>query len=68
MARVYQRASARRELIQHFVHLAEAAGNETADRFLANARASFTRRETGGVSLSLGLRPIDKDPQLTKNL
>ena len=41
MARVYQRASAKRDLIQHFVHLAEAAGEETADRFLANARASF---------------------------
>ena len=28
-------------MIQHFVHLAEAAGVETADRILANARASF---------------------------
>lgn len=41
MARVYQRATARRDLIQHFVHLAEAAGEETADRFLTNARSTF---------------------------
>jgi toxin ParE1/3/4 len=40
MARVYQRASARRDLIQHFVHLAEVAGKETANRFLVNARTS----------------------------
>jgi toxin ParE1/3/4 len=41
MARVYQRATARRDLIEHFVHLAEAADEETADRFLASARATF---------------------------
>lgn len=41
MPRVHQRATARRDLIEHFVHLAEAAGMDTADRFLSNARASF---------------------------
>jgi toxin ParE1/3/4 len=41
MARVYQRATARRDLIQHFVHLAETAGDETADRFLTNTRSTF---------------------------
>ncbi|MBK1705098.1 type II toxin-antitoxin system RelE/ParE family toxin [Halochromatium glycolicum] len=41
MARVYQRATARRDLIQHVVHLAETAGDETADRFLTNARSTF---------------------------
>jgi len=40
-ARVYQRATARRDLIQHFVHLAETADQETADRFLTNARSTF---------------------------
>jgi toxin ParE1/3/4 len=41
MARVYQRATARRDLIQHYVHLAETAGEETADRFLTHARSTF---------------------------
>lgn len=41
MARVYQRAAARRDLIGHYVHLAEYAGLDTAERFLYGARASF---------------------------
>jgi len=41
MAKVYQRASARRDLVEHFVHLAENASLETAERFLGNAQASF---------------------------
>jgi toxin ParE1/3/4 len=41
MARVYQRAKARRDLVEHFVHLAETAGLDTAERFLDNARSSF---------------------------
>ncbi len=39
---VYKRAAARRDLIAHFVYLAENAGITTADRFLANAEASFS--------------------------
>jgi len=39
---VYKRAAARRDLVQHFVHLAENAGFDTADRFLTNAERCFT--------------------------
>lgn len=35
------RATAKRDLTEHFVHLAENAGTDVADRFLANAEASF---------------------------
>ena len=41
MAKVFQHEAARRDLIEHFVYLAENAGLDTADRFLANADASF---------------------------
>jgi toxin ParE1/3/4 len=41
MGRVYRRATARRDLIEHFVHLAETAGQDAAERFLDNARSSF---------------------------
>lgn len=39
---VYKRAAARRDLVQHFVYLAENAGLDTAERFLANAERYFT--------------------------
>jgi toxin ParE1/3/4 len=41
MATVYRRAAARQDLIAHYVYLAENAGEATAERFLANAEASF---------------------------
>ena len=41
MAKVYQRATARRDLVEHFEYLAENAGLDTAERFLARAEASF---------------------------
>lgn len=41
MARVYRRAAARRDLVEHFVYLTETSGLETAERFLTNAQASF---------------------------
>jgi toxin ParE1/3/4 len=41
MPKVYQRAAARRDLVEHFVYLAENAGLHTAERFLTNAEASF---------------------------
>ena len=41
MAVVFQRSVARGDLLEHFVYLAENAGLETADRFLANAEVSF---------------------------
>ena len=42
MATVYKRASARRDLIEHYVYLAENAGLEIAERFLSNADESFS--------------------------
>ena len=41
MSKVYQRAAARRDLVDHFVYLAENADLGTAERFLTNAEASF---------------------------
>jgi toxin ParE1/3/4 len=41
MGRVRQRAAARRDLVEHFVYLAETAGLETAERFLEAAEATF---------------------------
>lgn len=41
MPTVYQRAAARNDLVEHFVYLAENAGLNVAERFLANAQASF---------------------------
>jgi len=38
---VYKRAAARRDLVQHFVYLAENAGLDTADRFLTNVERCF---------------------------
>ncbi len=56
MAKVFQRAAARRDLIEHFVYLAENAGIDTAERFLANAEASFSdlaRQPMIGAPLTL---------------
>jgi plasmid stabilization system protein ParE len=41
MPRVFKRAAARRDLVQHYVYLAENAGDAVADRFLACAETSF---------------------------
>lgn len=41
MPAVFKRAAARRDLIEHFVYLAESAGLETADRFLVCAEESL---------------------------
>lgn len=38
---VTKRAAAKRDLIEHFVYLAENASVDVADRFLANAETSF---------------------------
>lgn len=38
---VSKREAARRDLVEHFVYLAENAGLDMADRFLANAESSF---------------------------
>jgi toxin ParE1/3/4 len=61
MRRVYKRPTARRDLIEHYVYLAENAGEETAERFFTQAERTFTdlaeNREMG-ASLTL------VDPQL----
>jgi toxin ParE1/3/4 len=41
MPKVYQRAAARRDLVDHFVYLAENAGLDVAERFLTRAEATF---------------------------
>ena len=41
MPTVTKREAARRDLVEHFVYLAENAGLDVAERFLANAEASF---------------------------
>jgi toxin ParE1/3/4 len=42
MASIHKRASAKRDLIEHYVYLAENAGIETAERFLVNVEKSFS--------------------------
>ena len=44
MPAVHKRASAKRDLVEQYVYLAEHAGVETAERFLANAGESFSGR------------------------
>lgn len=41
MPTVTQREAARRDLVEHFVYLAENAGLDVAECFLTNAEASF---------------------------
>jgi toxin ParE1/3/4 len=41
MPRVIQRAAARNDLLDYFVYLAEKAGLDTVDRFLASAELTF---------------------------
>jgi toxin ParE1/3/4 len=41
MPRVFKRAAARRDLVQHYVSLAENAGDAVADRFFECAESSF---------------------------
>ena len=41
MLKVTKREAARRDLVEHFVYLAENAGLDVAERFLTHAEASF---------------------------
>ena len=41
MSRVSQHEAARRDLVEHFVYLAEEAGLDTAERFLTNSETTF---------------------------
>jgi len=60
---VRHREVARRDLVEHFVYLAENVGLDTAERFLAQAQAPFedlARQPLMGAPLNL------KRPELTK--
>ena len=41
MPKVHIRASARRDLVDHFIYLSESAGPKVAERFLDGAESSF---------------------------
>ena len=60
MPTVTLREAARRDLVEHYVYLAENAGLEVAERFLTNAAASFNdlalQPDMGGP---LTLKPRD---------
>lgn len=61
MRRVYRRAAARRDLVEHYVYLAGQAGEDTAERFLAQAEQTFIDlAENREIGTSLTLR----NPQL----
>jgi len=58
MPRVFRRAAANRDLIDHFVYLAENASVEVADRFLARVEESFyTLAEHRAMGIVLTLQP-----------
>lgn len=53
---VSKRESAKRDLVEHFVYLAENAGLDVADRFLSSAESSFmdlARQPKMGAPLTL---------------
>ena len=63
MPRVFKRAAARRDLVQHYVYLAENAGDAVADRFLACAEKSFVElSEHPEMGISLTLRRPELEP------
>jgi toxin ParE1/3/4 len=56
-ATVHKRARANRDLVEHYVYLAEAAGMETAERFLSSAEKSFgDLAQHPGMGARLALR------------
>jgi toxin ParE1/3/4 len=58
MPRVFKRAAARRDLVQHYVYLAENAGDAVADRFLECAESSFAAlSEHPEMGAALGVAP-----------
>jgi len=59
MASVHKRASAKRDLVEHYVYLAENAGVDVAERFLLSAEVTFGElaRHPGMVRLYSSDRP-----------
>jgi toxin ParE1/3/4 len=56
MLTLTKREAAQRDLVEHFVYLAEGGGLDVAERFLANAEASFNdlaHQPKMGVPLTL---------------
>ncbi len=56
LAQVHKRARAKRDLVEHYVYLAENASLETAERFLLQADQSFSdlaRHPAMGVELAV---------------
>jgi toxin ParE1/3/4 len=63
MPRVFKRAAARRDLVQHYVYLAENAGEAVADRFLGCAETSFVElSEHPQMGATLTLRRTELGP------
>jgi len=58
MPKVFQRDEAKRDLVKHFVYLADNAGIAIAERFLINAEAEFAE---------LALHPLMGSPLLLRN-
>ena len=61
MPKVHQREAARRDLVEHFVYLAENAALDAAERFLANAEISFNDLSRQPL---MGAPPSIKHPEL----
>lgn len=65
--RVLKREAAKRDLLQHYLYLAENAGLETAERFLGCAEESFrdlARRPAMGVELTLRAARDSRNPKM----
>ena len=62
MPQVHKRAAAKRDLIEHYVYLAEEAGIDIADRFLLNAARSFNDL---ALHPEMGASLILQEPRLT---
>jgi len=57
MQRVYRRAAAQRDLVGHYVYLAEQASEDTAERFLTQVEQTFADlAENREIGVSLPLR------------
>jgi len=60
-ARAYRRATARRDLVEHFVYLAESGGLNLADHFLSAASTTFANL---AEEPNLGAQVCSRNPRL----
>jgi toxin ParE1/3/4 len=63
MRRVYRRAAARQDLIEHYVYLTGHADEDTAERFLVQAEQTFIDL---AEHREIGVRLTLRDPQLVE--